>query len=369
MPGPGGFPKDSKRGALRRHPSLHAVNDDKMTATVWHRKLMQACAVAIERADTNGDRNLTFDEFKLFIPARTRAAHHEATLRELFDTVDTNGNGFITPDEFFFWGFNFAESFAGIGPHGILELCKRCDTSRDGTLNLREFSKMVEDLGYGSLGLELFFDLDSDASGTINCTRPRCIPDQIACQTLHCCALRLDGFNSRFTADLEMIQRIKACQSEYSRQCKALMTSLSFDILHGTEENGGNLAYLDHREHPMDTSPFTAVTLNEIRETIKQRIIARAARPLDMWCTMLAEGEMNKRHILHQTADRLKRPQFKLAMKKIGFKSMDDAQMQYNVLDEVFDELEDMSEVFEDSVGFEVRASSLRTRVEPIPPN
>ena len=162
-------------------------------------------------ADTNGDAELSYEEFVNVIPKQTREKHEDASLKEIFDLADTDGNGAISREEFFFWALNWAFESSG-GSHkggaateGIRAVFRTYDTSGDGQLNLLEFSKAVDHLGFGSIAAQIFTELDVDQSGTVSSD--------------------------------ELIEAIKNRTGGYSRETQRLLVTLTFDLGKGAKHH------------------------------------------------------------------------------------------------------------------------------------
>ena len=67
-------------------------------------------------------------------------------------------------DEFFVWTLGFVEQQTGTGLESFF---RRYDSTKEGTLDAREFAMAAEDLGFGSAAHELFIELDPDESGGV----------------------------------------------------------------------------------------------------------------------------------------------------------------------------------------------------------
>ena len=159
---------------------------------------VQAAATAFYAADVNSDQKLDFEEFKAVASGFERAG--DATLREMFEMADRNGSGGITRDEWFFWVMSWLQLF-GDDSRTQLTHFGKFDQTGDGLLNLSEFTRAVEQFGFGSLGHQIFAELDVDGSGRISY--------------------------------VELIESLRSQRGTYSLECQRLLTDLSFDLLDG----------------------------------------------------------------------------------------------------------------------------------------
>ena len=122
-------------------------------------------AAAFFAADIDGNKSLDFDEFIEIVPDAMKKDLNNAQLKELFDSVDTDGSGDISMDEFFLWTLSIVEQHTGTGLESVF---RRYDLDGEGLLNAAEFALACEDLGFGAMAQDLFFELDHDDSGTIS---------------------------------------------------------------------------------------------------------------------------------------------------------------------------------------------------------
>lgn len=60
-------------------------------------EVVQQAAIAFLQADSNGDQQLDFDEFKSVLPESMLG--NDDDIREIFDMADADGSGAITQDE------------------------------------------------------------------------------------------------------------------------------------------------------------------------------------------------------------------------------------------------------------------------------
>ena len=98
----------------------------------------------------------------------------EASLRELFDSIDIDKSGTLEMDEYFVWSLDVA-SRQGCG----LELVfKKYDVHGDGMLDVNEFALAVEDLGFSAT----FAQCDTVLRSTVCC---RLFAADCSLQTVH----------------------------------------------------------------------------------------------------------------------------------------------------------------------------------------
>ena len=127
-----------------------------------------AVAAAFLEADIDGDKLLSFDQFASICP-ESQSSKDE--IRAVFESIDHNGSGDISLDEYFLWTLQVAVETSGVG--GLMAIFQHYDKSPGGKfgearLDSVEFSRAVEDMGFGSLAHELFLELDHDGSGSIS---------------------------------------------------------------------------------------------------------------------------------------------------------------------------------------------------------
>jgi len=129
-------------------------------------QLSRAVALAYMEADANDDGHLSFDEFKSVARRMAGLGHvdievNDRAVRELFDSIDTQGSGTIEMDEYFMWSLTIAKNL-GCGLEAIFE---HYDTSGEGTLDITEFAFAVEDMGFPTcFATDLFLEIDADSS-------------------------------------------------------------------------------------------------------------------------------------------------------------------------------------------------------------
>ena len=236
---------------MKKQPSAPKIKGKAENKTTT---LVQNAAAAFLAADVNGNMMLDFDEFKTLIPKELRKQGDEKELREIFDQADLNKNGEVSRDEFFFWTLSWAQNHAGISTAGIEELFRHHDLDNSGQLNLTEFTQVVESCGFGDIGHAIFNELDADSTGTISLK--------------------------------ELQGSLKARRGNYSRECKQLLTAMSFSML-------------DHKEAPMKLhfkgERWSAENVSELRDEIRKRTMEQLGRPYDCWQALLDSAEVQRR--------------------------------------------------------------------------
>ena len=118
----------------------------------------------------------------------------EDDLRDVFDSVDADKSGDISMEEYFLWTLSIAAEKAG---SGLEEMFKRYDSSGEGVLDADEFTRAVEDMGFGSVAHELFLEMDQDEGGSVSY--------------------------------VELIAMIQSRTMSVGRECKRFLTAMAFD--------------------------------------------------------------------------------------------------------------------------------------------
>ena len=240
--------------------------------------LSRDAATAFLEADVDGDRKVSFAEFmSRMVPSNMLASTSNEALRELFDSVDTDGSGFITMDEFFLWTLRFAQDHTGAG---IEVVFRRYDKTGEGVLDANEFAQAAEELGFGAVAHEVFMELDPDGSGAVS--------------------------------HHEMLNTLK--ERSISQDAKRFLTGLAFDA-------GRKAVTLD----------VTTWTLKpENKQSVRAQLVSflarhdPPARASDLYRAMTGGGE-----------EVLKRDSFHLAMARIGMPPKHEA-----LVEEIFTELD-----------------------------
>ena len=114
-------------------------------------EVLCASALAFINADIDSNRKLDFEEFKNLVPIGLRLQHTDGTLEELFNMADLDSDGEVSQEEYFFWTLHWAAEHSGCAT-GVEDSFRRFDTTGDGQLNLREFTKAVDKYGFGHIG-------------------------------------------------------------------------------------------------------------------------------------------------------------------------------------------------------------------------
>ena len=225
--------------------------------------LVGGSAIAFANVDVDNSHGLTFEEFIGIIPPHIRAQHTEETLREAFNMADVNSDGVVSREEYFFWTLRWASENSGASS-SLWECFKQYDTTGDGQLNLREFTKAVERFGYGQLGHQLFAELDHDRTGTVSYQ--------------------------------ELVETLRSRGGTYSPECRKLLTAMSFEgetVTHAREA----ALEADFTDQGVG---WAATTVQKAREMIQERITLHHAKPWDMWVALLKAVGAPRRLTLKQ---------------------------------------------------------------------
>jgi len=99
---------------------------------------------------------LSWDEFINVLPAKVRRENSQQQLIEIFNSIDTDGSGSISMDEYFLFALSIAAEQTGAG---IEMIFRKYDENGEGSLDAAEFSRAVEDMGFGSIAHELFLEV------------------------------------------------------------------------------------------------------------------------------------------------------------------------------------------------------------------
>lgn len=272
--------------------------------------LSRDAAAAFFEADVDGDQKVSFSEFTAkMVPTRMIASTSQEDLRQLFKSVDTDGSGFISLDEFFLWTLKFAQEETGSGIEAVF---RRYDKTGEGVLDASEFARAAEELGFGAVAHEVFMELDPDGSGSIS--------------------------------HHEMMARLK--NQPVSTDAKRFLSGLAFDAGRKAVE--------------LDTSSWTLNVDNKhaVREQLKARLERNEppARASDLYRAMTA-GQ-------NQTLDR---SGFDAAMARVGLPPKHEW-----LVEEIFQELDgdgsgaigdsEMSQWIDGGEGRKARAKKLTLR-------
>ena len=205
---------------------------------------------------------LTFSEFLDLLPETIRQSVPQSELRQTFDDVDVNKSGDITMDEYFLWTLSTS---TGDDTSALEQIFKKYDKSGEGTLDAAEFARVVEDMGFGSIGHDIFLELDADEGGSIS---------------YH-----------------EIIKMIKDRSVGVGRECKRLLTAIAFDGSAGTG------VHLDTTEWVLD-----AKSSEQLRSQLQAYLLDQSAKVSDLY-DLMTDHE----------ARTLTRPTFLMALYEMGF--------------------------------------------------
>lgn len=200
-------------------------------------------------------------------------------LVEIFNTVDTDGSGTISMDEYFLFALSIAAQQTGSGIEAIF---RKYDKSGEGSLDASEFSRAVEDMGFGSIAHELFLELDRDESGSVSYG--------------------------------ELIKLLQERTSSVGRECKRFLTALAFDRASGD----GTGVELDTSKWKLEVS-----SADELREKLQAYLLETSARVSDLY-NALTFGNQKE----------LSKNEWLMAMYRVGFEGEPEiVQNLYDVID------------------------------------
>ena len=98
-------------------------------------------------------------------------SHNESELRQLFDTIDTDGSHSLTMDEWCMFTVTAVKEH--IGEEGLKMVFRKYDRDGyrklgDGLLDIGEFARAAEELGFSNTAGDVFMELDADNDVTIS---------------------------------------------------------------------------------------------------------------------------------------------------------------------------------------------------------
>ena len=217
--------------------------------------LLRTTTEAFFAADVNGDQVLSFEEFCEVVPDEMREQETEATLLELFDAADTDGNGSISKDEYLFWVLRWAAFDSGMSQN-IKDTFQKFDSGGDGEVNMGEFIQAIAPYGFGDVAHQIFRELDNDGSGTIK------FEELLGCLKLN------------------HVQNM-------SDDAKRLLVKMSFADNLGRPGEDDAEAHAAAVKEKLDKTPWSADTGADVRETLQRRRILADISAMDLWREMV----------------------------------------------------------------------------------
>lgn len=209
------------------------------------------------------------------MPAALRQQYAEYELHDIFNTVDTNSSGDVSMDEYFLWTLSCASETGGCG---LEEIFAKYDGSGEGTLDAAEFAHAVEDMGFGSLGHDLFLELDTDEGGSISYA--------------------------------EIIKMLQDRTVAVGKECKRFLTAMAF-------ESPATIGVdLDTHDWILDAKDHES-----LRKQIQGYLLDCSAKVSDLFNLMTDQGRKT-----------LNKPQFLIALYEMGYEG--DPEMVKDLFDE-----------------------------------
>lgn len=98
-------------------------------------------------------------------PKKIRDSYTVAEIKSWFSAADSDGDGTLSPNEFFMW--SLSNNSAMYGSKTIEDIFRRFDADGTGQLDFVEFSAACAKLGFAGTARDIFMDLDEDGSGTV----------------------------------------------------------------------------------------------------------------------------------------------------------------------------------------------------------
>ena len=127
---------------------------------------MRSAAMEFQSADLRGARDLSATDFAAMVRERLQDATLPAeTTDAWFRAIDANDDGKLTFDEWFrFCAFDVENDLGS----GIQIIFADYDTDADGRLSRAEFTRAVDNMGFGKVAYTAFVLFDRDLSGYVD---------------------------------------------------------------------------------------------------------------------------------------------------------------------------------------------------------
>jgi len=135
--------------------------DDRTAEALKHCKRK---ALEFEEADADGDQEINFDEFVSYILPIT-GERSEEDLREWWALMDIDGDGLLRKDEYFVYSLCAASRKSGSGIAGIFE---KYDQDASGNLDIIEFERALDEMGFGDIAEAVFDEHASPGGASIS---------------------------------------------------------------------------------------------------------------------------------------------------------------------------------------------------------
>ena len=214
------------------------------------------------------------------MPKQMKERLSKEEVRDIFESVDIDGSGGITPNEIFLWSLNIATIHTGAGLAGVF---KKYDTTGDGHLDSAEFKRAVEDMGFGQYAHDIFMQLDDDESGQVSYG--------------------------------EIAEMLRNTKGSVSKECKKFLTTLA---MHNKTGSDWSLLKIPS-ERIQGVSPLewdiSGDTLEELRIQLSDRLLENMMRVSDFYALITRSlGSDGK----------LTQDNFVSAMRQLGYKGESD---------------------------------------------
>ena len=128
------------------------------------RKVMRDNLLEFQKADVDNDGELDFDEFSQMMFNLTGTEWTYSQLQSWFEAMDTDGDGHISQDEFFYYSLRDAQQHSSMN---LNDTFASLDSDGSGFINYQEFQRGCRSFGFGEISHELFEQLDVNNSGSI----------------------------------------------------------------------------------------------------------------------------------------------------------------------------------------------------------
>ena len=123
-------------------------------------------ARAFAEFDVDSNQQLDLDEFIAMQPKEIRDTFSLDEIESCFRLADTDGDGTLSPEEWFNFSLSNAAHLAGAD--ALATAFRKYDVDGTGLLDASEFAAACGELGFRSMAHQIFASLDSDRSGAVS---------------------------------------------------------------------------------------------------------------------------------------------------------------------------------------------------------